>query len=157
MFIVQSSLFNGHCLLLFLVRRVRRRPTQKERSAVGKREFSSVGATCSIFGSVTIDHDLGARQQCLFGKAAPEQDVRRARFNRPLLDASIRLLHVEMNPHVGIHLDVKQPDGSVEKWSVEAGTPNVLFRRGFTKQALLPGTEIVVDGYRSKDGTRRAN
>src|SRR5204863_1676163 len=55
------------------------------------------------------------------------------------------------NPHVWIHLDVKQPDGTIEKWSVEAGTPNVLFRRGFTKQALLPGTEIVVDGYRSKD------
>ena len=61
------------------------------------------------------------------------------------------------NPHVWIHLDVKQPDGSVEKWSVEAGTPNVLFRRGFTKQALLPGTEIIVDGYRSKDGSHRAN
>src|SRR5712692_67114 len=61
------------------------------------------------------------------------------------------------NPHVWIHLDVKQPDGTVEKWSVEAGTPNVLFRRGFTKQALLPGIEIVVDGYRSKDGSHRAN
>ncbi|PYS37244.1 MAG: hypothetical protein DMG14_21990 [Acidobacteria bacterium] len=61
------------------------------------------------------------------------------------------------NPHVWIHVDVKQPDGTVEKWSIEAGTPNVLFRRGFTKQSLLPGTEIVVDGYRSKDGSRRAN
>ena len=61
------------------------------------------------------------------------------------------------NPHVWIHLDVKQPDGTVEKWSVEAGTPHVLFRRGFTKQALLPGIEIIVDGYRSKDGTHRAN
>ena len=61
------------------------------------------------------------------------------------------------NPHVWIHVDVKQPDGTVEKWSIEAGTPNVLFRRGFTKQALLPGTEIMVDGYRSKDGSRRAN
>lgn len=61
------------------------------------------------------------------------------------------------NPHVWIHVDVKQPDGTVEKWSIEAGTPNVLFRRGFTKQALLPGTEIVVDGYRAKDGSRRAN
>src|SRR2546427_3677296 len=60
------------------------------------------------------------------------------------------------NPHVWIHVDVKQPDGTVEKWSVEAGTPNVLFRRGFTKDALKAGTEIVVDGYRSKDGTRRA-
>lgn len=61
------------------------------------------------------------------------------------------------NPHVWIHVNVKQPDGTVEKWSIEAGTPNVLFRRGFTKQALLPGTEIVIDGYRAKDGSRRAN
>src|SRR5437016_11151952 len=61
------------------------------------------------------------------------------------------------NPHVWIHVDVKQPDGSVEKWAIEAGTPNVLYRRGFTKQSLLPGTAIVVDGYRSKDGSRRAN
>lgn len=61
------------------------------------------------------------------------------------------------NPHVWIHVDVKQPSGEVEKWSIEAGTPNVLFRRGFTKQALLPGTEIMIDGYRAKDGSRRAN
>jgi hypothetical protein len=61
------------------------------------------------------------------------------------------------NPHVWIHLDVKQPNGSVEKWAVEAGTPNVLYRRGFTKQSMLPGTEILVDGYRAKDGSRRAN
>jgi hypothetical protein len=61
------------------------------------------------------------------------------------------------NPHVWIHVDVMQPDGTVEKWSIEAGTPNVLFRRGFTKQALLPGTEIMVDGYRAKDGSHRAN
>jgi hypothetical protein len=61
------------------------------------------------------------------------------------------------NPHVWIHLDVKKPDGTLEKWAFEAGTPNVLFRRGFTKNSLLPGTKIVVDGYRAKDGSRRAN
>lgn len=61
------------------------------------------------------------------------------------------------NPHVWIHVDVKQPNGTVEKWAIEAGTPNVLFRRGFTRQSLQPGTEIVVDGYRAKDGSRRAN
>src|SRR5438132_9007196 len=61
------------------------------------------------------------------------------------------------NPHSWIHVDVTLPDGMKEAWSIEAGTPNVLFRRGFTKEALLPGTEIVVDGYRSKDGSRRAN
>ena len=62
-----------------------------------------------------------------------------------------------INPHVWIHVDVTLADGTVEKWAIEAGTPNVLFRRGFTKETLLPGTAIVVDGYRSKDGSRRAN
>ena len=45
----------------------------------------------------------------------------------------------------------------VEKWAFEAGTPNVLFRRGFTKASLMPGTVVKVDGYQAKDGTRRAN
>jgi len=61
------------------------------------------------------------------------------------------------NPHAWIHVDVKQPDGTVENWAIEAGTINVLFRRGFTKESLMPGTEIVVEGYRAKDGSRRAN
>ena len=62
-----------------------------------------------------------------------------------------------INPHVWIHLDVKKPDGTTEPWAFEAGTPNVLFRRGFTKESLLPGTQVKVDGYQAKDGTHRAN
>ena len=62
-----------------------------------------------------------------------------------------------INPHVWIHVDVKKPDGAVEKWAIEGGSPNILFRRGFTKTTLVPGTVIVVDGYQAKDGTRRAN
>jgi hypothetical protein len=62
-----------------------------------------------------------------------------------------------VNPHVWIHVEVKRPDGKVEPWAIEGGTPNVLFRRGFTKKSLAPGTEIAIDGYQAKDGTRRAN
>src|SRR5438067_117526 len=62
-----------------------------------------------------------------------------------------------VNPHTWLHIAVKNPDGTVESWAIEAGTPNVLFRRGFTKESLLPGTEILVDGYQSKDGSHRAN
>ena len=62
-----------------------------------------------------------------------------------------------LNPHVWIHLDIEMPDGSVEAWAFEGGTPNVLFRRGFTRESLLPGTTIHVDGYQSKDGSNRAN
>jgi Family of unknown function (DUF6152) len=62
-----------------------------------------------------------------------------------------------INPHTWLHVAVKNPDGSVVNWAIEAGTPNVLFRRGFTRTSLMPGMEIVVDGYQSKDGSRRAN
>jgi hypothetical protein len=62
-----------------------------------------------------------------------------------------------VNPHTWLHVDVKKPDGAVENWAIEAGTPNVLFRRGFTKESLLPGTEVVVEGYQAKDGSHRAN
>ena len=62
-----------------------------------------------------------------------------------------------VNPHVWLHMDVKMPNGTVENWAFEAGTPNVLFRRGFTKNSLLPGTEVRVEGYQAKDGTHRAN
>jgi hypothetical protein len=62
-----------------------------------------------------------------------------------------------VNPHVWIHVDVKRPNGVVESWAIEGGTPNVLFRRGITKNSLPVGTEIKVDGYQAKDGTRRAN
>ena len=62
-----------------------------------------------------------------------------------------------VNPHVWIFVDAKMPDGMVEQWAIEAGSPNVLFRRGLTKQVLPAGTAIVVDGYQAKDGTNRAN
>ena len=61
------------------------------------------------------------------------------------------------NPHVWLHMDVKKPDGTTEEWMVEAGTPNTLLRRGFTKASLQPGTTVKVDGYQSKDGSLRAN
>jgi hypothetical protein len=61
------------------------------------------------------------------------------------------------NPHSWLHVEVKQPDGTVQEWAIEAGNPNALFRRGFTKNTLQPGIEIVVDGYAAKDGSHRAN
>jgi hypothetical protein len=62
-----------------------------------------------------------------------------------------------INPHAWIHIDVKRPDGKVEKWMIEGGTPNTLLRRGFTKQSVAYGTEIIVDGYQAKDGSLKAN
>ncbi|MBZ5576740.1 MAG: hypothetical protein LAP40_09300 [Acidobacteriia bacterium] len=61
-----------------------------------------------------------------------------------------------VNPHSWIHLDVKGADGKVVQWMVEGGSPNALFRLGFTKDSLPVGTEIVVEGYQAKDGANRA-
>ena len=62
-----------------------------------------------------------------------------------------------INPHAWIHIDVKNADGTVTSWMIEGGTPNTLLRRGFTKDSLTIGTEVVVDGYQAKDGSFRAN
>jgi hypothetical protein len=62
-----------------------------------------------------------------------------------------------INPHSWIHIDVKAADGKVEKWMVEGGAPNALLRRGWNKNSLLPGTEILVEGFQAKDGANRAN
>lgn len=62
-----------------------------------------------------------------------------------------------INPHAWIHVDVKNADGSVTNWMVEAGSPNVLLRRGFTKQSVPSGTVVIIDGYQSKDGSSRMN
>lgn len=61
-----------------------------------------------------------------------------------------------INPHSWIHIDVKGPDGTVVTWMIEAGSPNALFRLGFTKVSLPVGAEIVLDGYQAKDGANRA-
>ena len=63
-----------------------------------------------------------------------------------------------VNPHSWIHLEIALEDGSSEVWMVEGGTPNVLLRRGLKRDCLAPGTEIIVDGYRTKNhALKRAN
>ena len=77
--------------------------------------------------------------------------------NRPVLLKGTVTKVEWVNPHAWIHVSVKKPDGTTEDWMVEGGTPNTLFRRGFTKNSLLAGTEVVIDGYQSKDRSNRAN
>jgi hypothetical protein len=78
--------------------------------------------------------------------------------NKPVkfMDATVTKVML-INPHSWIYVDVKQPDGTVENWAVEAGSPNILLRRGITRDTLKVGQKINVEGYQSKDGTHRAN
>lgn len=75
---------------------------------------------------------------------------------RPLLLKG-KVSKVELiNPHSWIHIDVTNPDGTVTTWMVEGGSPNALLRRGIDRNTLPIGSEIVVDGYGSRDGGNRA-
>jgi hypothetical protein len=62
-----------------------------------------------------------------------------------------------INPHTWIHLDVTAEDGTVQRWMVEGGSPNIMVRRGFTKTSLEEGTEIVVEGFHARNGRNRAS
>jgi len=62
-----------------------------------------------------------------------------------------------INPHSWIHLDVEQDDGTTESWMIEAGPPGALVRRGWNRDSVVPGTEVLVEGYRALDGSFRAN
>jgi hypothetical protein len=78
--------------------------------------------------------------------------------NKPVHFADATVTKVEfINPHSWIHVDVKMPDGTMENWAIEAGSPNILLRRGITRDTLKVGQKIVVDGYQAKDATHRAN
>lgn len=61
------------------------------------------------------------------------------------------------NPHAWLHVDVKGPDGKVVSWMVEGGAPNALLRRGWNRTSVAPGTAVVVQGFRARDGSNRAS
>ena len=62
-----------------------------------------------------------------------------------------------INPHAWIHMETKAANGKTEIWMVEGGTPNTLQRNGIARDSIKIGTEILVSGYRAKDGRMRAN
>ena len=62
-----------------------------------------------------------------------------------------------VNPHGWIYVDVVQPDGKVVNWAIEAGAATALLRRGLRKTDFPAGVEVVVEGYRAKGGSARAN
>jgi uncharacterized protein DUF6152 len=62
-----------------------------------------------------------------------------------------------VNPHSWLHIDVRKPDGSVERWKIEGGSPSVLMRLGWNRNSLPAGTKVTVVGFQAKDGSLRAS
>jgi Family of unknown function (DUF6152) len=61
-----------------------------------------------------------------------------------------------INPHSWFHLDVKGADGNVVSWMVEGGSPNQLMKAGVTKYTLAIGTQLIIEGFKAKDGSNKA-
>jgi hypothetical protein len=58
-----------------------------------------------------------------------------------------------MNPHIWYYVDVKNPDGSMTTWAISGGAPGQLMRRGITKDLLVVGSTVNVEGFKAKDGS----
>jgi hypothetical protein len=68
------------------------------------------------------------------------------------------LTKVELtNPHGWLYMNVKDKDGKIQNWAVETGAPLALVRQGGDKKSLAVGTEIIVDGWLARDGSRTVN
>jgi hypothetical protein len=62
-----------------------------------------------------------------------------------------------VNPHGWLHIDVVGPDGKVVTWAVETGATNALMRRGLRQADFPVGSEVVVQGFKAKNGSPSAN
>ena len=61
------------------------------------------------------------------------------------------------NPHAFLYVDVKDEQGTVANWAVELGPPIALTRAGWGRSSLKIGDQLTINGYASKDGSKRAN
>ena len=67
-----------------------------------------------------------------------------------------KVVKVELiNPHSWIHVEVMQ-DGKPVVWMIEGGSPNALVRRGITKNSIPVGSQLIVRGYGTRDGSNKA-
>ena len=58
-----------------------------------------------------------------------------------------------VNPHVFLQFDVKKDDGTIEKWTAESGSPNMMRRNGWNAKSMKPGDQVAVSGNRAKNGS----
>ena len=58
------------------------------------------------------------------------------------------------NPHVYLHLDVKDEAGKVVSWALETYPPGVLHKGGVTRETFKPGQVVSIDAFPPKDGTK---
>src|SRR5688572_27119293 len=62
------------------------------------------------------------------------------------------------NPHVWFYINVKdEKTGKISNWGFEMGPPHGLQARGWTRELMKIGDEVVVTGTLARNGSNRAN
>jgi uncharacterized protein DUF6152 len=59
-----------------------------------------------------------------------------------------------VNPHVYVHLDVKDDKGAVTRWAFETLGPGRMRAEGMSKQTFGVGKIVTLKGYAARDGSR---
>jgi len=77
-------------------------------------------------------------------------------FNKPVTLHGVCVKWEMINPHSYLTVDVKNDDGTVTEWSVQAGAPSFLYRNGWRKDSVKPGDELIITGFSAKDGSHNA-
>ena len=56
------------------------------------------------------------------------------------------------NPHTWIQISVTDTTGKVTEWSLEGGSPGILSRNGWKRNALATGDKVTIEIYPLKSG-----
>src|SRR5262249_15118737 len=120
--------------------------SHEERLAARQREVATVGATRPVFGLIAIDDNHHSGGDDVLAETAPEQVVWITSLDHPLLNGSIRLLHIDVEPCVWIDpLDSR--DGALElEWFT-----GVELRRESMMGQKRPASRAEADGCEDKD------
>src|SRR5688572_1281902 len=130
--------------LRWTICRLRRRAKPSGEEDIMKRITCLIGLT---FGTLAAGGPVAAHHSF-----AAEFDV-----TKPITLTGTLTKIEWINPDGWLHIDVKGPDGKVESWAVEAGAPNALIRRGLRQVDFPVGVQVVVDGFRAKNGSLKVN
>jgi uncharacterized protein DUF6152 len=70
-----------------------------------------------------------------------------------VLKGSVMMLDL-VNPHSWLYVNVKDSKGALVSWGIELGPIRDLQLQGWDKTTIKPGTEVSIEGFPAKNGSK---